>query len=157
MSDHEQNSENHDGHEQDHEHEHDHGRIYIQVFIGLLICTGISAGIGWMISEEMFEGKELLGWGIMLSVSCVKAFLVITFFMHLKWEKGMWKWVLTIPASITSLFLMVMLVPDVGRRTHYYTDERLDRAAYEIVEPAVPVTGLQDSSHDDEHAESATH
>ncbi|MBT4845922.1 MAG: cytochrome C oxidase subunit IV family protein, partial [Planctomycetaceae bacterium] len=88
MSDHEQNSENHDGHEQDHEHEHDHGRIYIQVFIGLLICTGISAGIGWMISEEMFEGKELLGWGIMLSVSCVKAFLVITFFMHLKWEKG---------------------------------------------------------------------
>ena len=60
MSDHEQQPENHD--------DHDHGRIYIQVFIGLLICTGISAGIGWMISVGMFEGKELLGWGIMLSV-----------------------------------------------------------------------------------------
>jgi cytochrome c oxidase subunit 4 len=149
MSDHEQNSENHD--------DHDHGRTYIQVFIGLLICTGISAGIGWMISQEMFVGKELLGWGIMLSVSCVKAFLVITFFMHLKWEKGMWKWVLTIPASIMSLFLMLMLVPDIGRRTHYYTDERLDRAAYEIAEPAVPVTGLKDSAHDVDHAESTTH
>jgi hypothetical protein len=56
-----------------------------------------------------------------------------------------------------SLFLMLMLVPDIGRRTHYYTDERLDRAAYEIVEPAVPVTGLQDSVHDDDHADSATH
>ena len=149
MSDQEQNSENHD--------DHDHGRTYIQVFIGLLICTGISAGIGWMISKEMFAGKELLGWGIMLSVSCVKAFLVITFFMHLKWEKGMWKWVLTIPASIMSLFLMVMLVPDIGRRTHYYTDERLDRAAYEIADPAVPVTGLENSSHDADHAESPTH
>jgi len=110
-----------------------------------------------MISQEMFAGKELLGWGIMLSVSCVKAFLVITFFMHLKWEKGMWKWVLTIPASIMSLFLMLMLVPDIGRRTHYYTDERLDRAAYEIAEPAVPVTGLKDSAHDVDHAESTTH
>ena len=149
MSDQEHNSENHD--------DHDHGRTYIQVFIGLLICTGISAGIGWMISKEMFVGKELLGWGIMLSVSCVKAFLVITFFMHLKWEKGMWKWVLTIPASIMSLFLMVMLVPDIGRRTHYYTDERLDRAAYEIADPAVPVTGLENSSHDADHAESPTH
>jgi cytochrome c oxidase subunit 4 len=155
MSDHEQQPENHDDH--DHDHEHDHGRIYIQVFIGLLICTGISAGIGWMISEGMFEGKELLGWGIMLSVSSVKALLVISFFMHLKWEKGMWKWVLTIPASIMSLFLMVMLVPDIGRRTHYYTDERLDRAAYEIVEPAVPVTGLKDSTPDEDHVESATH
>ena len=149
MSDQEHNSENHD--------DHDHGRTYIQVFIGLLICTGISAGIGWMISKEMFAGKELLGWGIMLSVSCVKAFLVITFFMHLKWEKGMWKWMLTIPASIMSLFLMVMLVPDIGRRTHYYTDERLDRAAYEIADPAVPVTGLENSSHDADHAESPTH
>jgi caa(3)-type oxidase subunit IV len=149
MSDQEHNSENHD--------DHDHGRTYIQVFIGLLICTGISAGIGWMISKEMFVGKELLGWGIMLSVSCVKAFLVITFFMHLKWEKGMWKWMLTIPASIMSLFLMVMLVPDIGRRTHYYTDERLDRAAYEIADPAVPVTGLENSSHDADHAESPTH
>ena len=149
MSDQEHNSENHD--------DHDHGRTYIQVFIGLLICTGISAGIGWMISKEMFVGKELLGWGIMLSVSCVKAFLVITFFMHLKWEKGMWKWMLTMPASIMSLFLMVMLVPDIGRRTHYYTDERLDRAAYEIADPAVPVTGLENSSHDADHAESPTH
>jgi hypothetical protein len=55
-----------------------------------------------------------------------------------------------------SLFLMLMLVPDIGRRTHYYTDERLDRAAYEIAEPAVPVTGLTDSSHDAGHVESAT-
>ena len=52
---------------------------------------------------------------------------------------------------------MVMLVPDIGRRTHYYSDERLDRAAYEIVEPAVPVTGVNENMHDDGHAESATH
>jgi cytochrome c oxidase subunit 4 len=54
------------------------------------------------------------------------------FFMHLLWEAN-WKWVLTIPASFMSLFLMLMLVPDIGWRQNNgfarYSNERLLYAA----------------------------
>ena len=127
MSDHDVNTEDHEDHE-----DHDHMPTFNRVFVGLMVCTAISTLVGILISKGVFDGNELSGWGIMLTVSCVKAFLVITFFMHLKWEVGTWKWVLTIPASIMSLFLILMLVPDVGMRTNHYTDERTDRAAYKI-------------------------
>jgi hypothetical protein len=41
--------------------------------------------------------------------------LVILFFMHLKWEAN-WKWILTVPASLMSMLLVLALVPDVGLR-----------------------------------------
>ena len=51
----------------------------------------------------------------MMAVSCTKALLVILFFMHVKYEAN-WKYVLTIPASIMSMLLILALVPDVGLR-----------------------------------------
>ena len=51
----------------------------------------------------------------MMAVSCAKSMLVILFFMHVKYEAN-WKYVLTIPAAMMSIFLMMMLVPDVGMR-----------------------------------------
>ena len=39
------------------------------------------------------------------------------FFMHLIWEAD-WKYVLTIPASIMSVFLVLALIPDIGMRVH---------------------------------------
>ena len=154
MSDHDVNAEHHEDHD-----DHDHMPTFKRVFVGLMVCTAISTFVGTLISKGVFDGNELSGWGIMLTVSCVKAFLVITFFMHLKWEVGTWKWVLTIPASIMSLFLILMLVPDVGMRTNHYTDERTDRAAYEIPDhdvAAVNATGLGDAS-DGEHSEDDGH
>jgi hypothetical protein len=50
--------------------------------------------------------------------------LVILFFMHVKYEAN-WKYVLTIPAGMMSIFLMLMLVPDVGLRLHHASQERL--------------------------------
>ena len=51
----------------------------------------------------------------MMAVSCAKAALVMLFFMHLKYEAN-WKYVLTIPAAIMSVLLMLLLVPDIGWR-----------------------------------------
>ena len=65
-----------------------------------------------------------IAWALMMAISCGKALLVIMFFMHLLWEAN-WKWVLTIPASMMSVFLVFMLVPDVGRRGNNYSEERL--------------------------------
>jgi cytochrome c oxidase subunit 4 len=48
--------------------------------------------------------------------------------MHLLWEAN-WKWVLTIPATFMSIFLTLMLVPDIGMRQNngfaHYSEERL--------------------------------
>jgi cytochrome c oxidase subunit IV len=49
--------------------------------------------------------------------------LVILFFMHVKYEAN-WKYVLTIPAGFMSIFLTLMLVPDIGLRMHWYSSDR---------------------------------
>src|SRR3990172_9046137 len=114
----------------DHPDDHSHGGIgkYLVVFAALCVLTGASFftySSYWPFSKEV-------AWAFMMAVSCTKAMLVIMFFMHLLWEAN-WKWVLTIPASCMSIFLLLMLVPDVGMRQNNgyarYSQERLLYAA----------------------------
>jgi cytochrome c oxidase subunit 4 len=95
------------------------------VFAGLLVLTGISF---WLGNSTIKETMPATAWAGMMAVSCGKAMLVILFFMHLKWEAN-WKYVLTIPALMMSIFLVCMLIPDVGLRQRRYSEERLIRAA----------------------------
>ena len=62
-----------------------------------------------------FHDEPKVSWTFMMAVSCTKAMLVILFFMHVKYEAN-WKYVLTIPAAFMSVFLGLMLIPDVGMR-----------------------------------------
>ena len=113
--------------EADHAADHDdhaHGGIrqYLMVFATLCVLTTLSFVVGNSSLMTTPEHKKF-GWALMMAISCGKALLVIMFFMHLLWEDN-WKWVLTIPASMMSIFLVLMLVPDVGRRTHNYDENR---------------------------------
>ena len=128
-------------HGHDNPHQHAHGGLgkYLAVFAALCVLTGISFGVA---NSTLMESK-FTGWAIMMAVSCAKALLVIAFFMHLIWEAN-WKYVLTIPASIMSCFLVLMLVPDVGYRTRHYSEERLLYSA-----PAVE--GERSVTHGGEH------
>lgn len=107
----------------------DHGGLgkYIAVFFALCFLTACSF---WTYSDYWPQSLDDAGTKriFMMVVSCTKALLVILFFMHLKWEAN-WKWVLTVPASIMSVFLMLMLVPDVGWRMRHASQERLLHAA----------------------------
>lgn len=117
----------HDTNEHDDGSGHDdHGGFgkYIAVTIALLVLTITS----FAIAKSPIMNTESVGWTGMMAVSCAKASLVILFFMHLKWEAN-WKYVLTVPASIMSIFLMLMLVPDIGRRTNHYSETRWLHAA----------------------------
>jgi len=109
-------------------HDPGHGglRKYLIVGILLAILTAISFATGS--SQMLMHDAKHLGWTIMMAVSCCKALLVMLFFMHLIWEAN-WKYVLTIPASIMSMFLLLMLVPDIGYRYRSYSEERLLHAA----------------------------
>jgi len=109
----------------------DHGSIgkYIQVFLFLCVLTG--ASFFTYSTYWPFHATPSVGWAFMMAVSCTKALLVMLFFMHLKWEAD-WKYVLTIPASVMSVFLVLALVPDIGRRVnglYPYSGERLPYVA----------------------------
>jgi len=144
-------------HKKDHGHDspdagHSHGGTgqYIKVFIALCVLTSMSF---FTVSDYWpFHDTPAVGWVFMMAVSCTKALLVMTFFMHLLWEAN-WKYVLTIPASMMSVFLVIALVPDVGLRFRNYSEERLINAS-EISADAHG-SGHEDAdqhdSKDDEH------
>lgn len=103
--------------------------VYLSVFASLCVLTLISFLVGN--SQVLRVNAPQVMWAAMMAVSVAKALLVMLFFMHLKWEAN-WKYVLTVPASMMSLFLVLMLVPDVGRRTRTYSDDRWLHAAQPI-------------------------
>ncbi len=142
------------GHQDSHE-AHDTMQ-YIYVFLALCVLTGAS----FFTYSDLwpFHAQPEIGWTFMMGVSCTKAMLVIMFFMHLKYEAS-WKYVLTIPASIMSIFLIIALFPDVkwrsetivgGRRP---SEERLKHMAHE---PLYPRHAVSDETHDehDPHSKS---
>lgn len=121
-------------HDDDHDHGdathagHEHGGTgkYWAVFVALCILTMFSFLTYFPIWYESIPVP--VSRAFMMAVSCLKALLVMSFFMHLIWEAN-WKYVLTIPAGLMSIFLMLMLVPDVGCRYPKYTEPRLIHAA----------------------------
>lgn len=134
----------HAGHD---DHDHDHGGTgkYWAVFLALCVLTGASF---YTCSDAWpFKETKSIGWAFMFAVSCTKAMLVILFFMHLKWEAN-WKYVLTIPAGMMSIFLVLMLVPDVGLRQRKYAEERKVFAA----EPAEHHAVAHGDGHSEGHA-----
>jgi cytochrome c oxidase subunit 4 len=129
--------------------DHDHGGVgkYLLVFAALCVLTGAS----FFTYSSYWPFDKHVAWAFMMAVSCTKAMLVIMFFMHLLWEAN-WKWVLTIPASFMSIFLMLMLVPDIGWRQNNgfarYSDERL---LYAADPPSVEHAEEQAAEHELSH------
>lgn len=126
---------------------HSHGGTgkYLMVFVALCVLTTLS--FFTYSSYWPFRDTPAVGWVFMMAVSCTKAMLVICFFMHLIWEAN-WKYVLTVPASLMSVFLVVALVPDVGQRIRYYAEERTLYASEEQ-EPMHGHAGHDPVGHDE--------
>ena len=127
MSEQASQSTHEDGHGHD---EHGGSGKYIAVFVALCCLTAISFAVG---SSDTVMATPAVGWTLMMAVSCAKALLVVLFFMHLIWEAN-WKYVLTVPASIMSIFMLLMLFPDIKFRTDNYSEERWLHAATPYVQ-----------------------
>ena len=133
----------------------DHGvGKYVLVFVALCLLTGCS----FLTYFEFWRNHlhPAVGWAFMMGVSCTKAALVILFFMHLKYEAD-WKYVLTIPATIMSIFLTLALVPDVGMRVRRYSDERKEFAATAADTQAMVTASVAESREHGAHGSSAAH
>jgi cytochrome c oxidase subunit 4 len=148
----------HDHAQQDRHDVHDeinHGGIgkYLVVFVALCLltlCSFVTYFDFWR-THVPYEVSRAL----MMAVSCTKAMLVIMFFMHLLWEAN-WKWVLTIPASFMSVFLMLMLVPDIGwRQDNGFARYSRDRLRFAADPPAVEAA--EEKAAEEELSREATH
>jgi cytochrome c oxidase subunit 4 len=104
-------------------HEHGHGGlgVYLAVFLALCFLTTMS--FLTFTPYWPWRDQPQVGWAFMMAVSCTKALLVVLFFMHVIWEAN-WKYVLTIPAAMMAIFLVIMLIPDVGMRNRMVSQER---------------------------------
>jgi cytochrome c oxidase subunit 4 len=106
----------------DDDHGEHHGNMKTFVYVFLSLC-GLTTASFVCANLDIVMSTPAVGWALMMAISCTKAMLVITFFMHMLWESN-WKFVLTIPASMMSLFLVLMLLPDIGLRTRHYSESR---------------------------------
>ena len=65
-------------------HTHDHTKWYIATIIALFFLTGIT-----VFAASINFGSNTTNLFIAMAIATVKASLVVMFFMHLRWEKGM--------------------------------------------------------------------
>lgn len=124
-----------------HGDDHGHGGNGKYVVVFFLLCILTMASFLTFFPFWRDNVSVSVSRTFMMAVSCMKALLVMCFFMHLIWEAN-WKYVLTIPAAMMSVFLVLMLVPDIGLRYDKYTRERLIHAADAI---------QHDLAHDGDH------
>lgn len=126
-------------------HAKSHVKLFAIVFVALLGLTVVSFGV----ANSSLMDTPAIGWAAMMAVSCAKAFLVIAFFMHLRWETN-WKFVLTIPATVMSILLCLVLIPDIMHRSEDYNRMRRKFAAEPIeINPTSMVSTEADSTEAD--------
>ncbi len=99
-------------------------RRYLQVFAWLAILTAVEIGVIYMPIAH-------LAIGIMLCVlAATKAALVAMFYMHLAFEKRTLAYIALTPALLC-VFLIFMLLPDLGAVTRALTHAVAGAAATE--------------------------
>jgi len=86
---------------------------YFWVWGALLILTAVEVVLAY---RQVFQPVAMLE--VLLVLSVIKSALIIGYFMHLKFESALMRWMLVI--SVTALFVIMYLFffPDAGRILH---------------------------------------
>jgi len=85
-------------------------RPYLVVFAALCVFTAMSFFVNYFVRENHISATT--GFVLILGVAVVKAVLVATYFMHLKWDWGK-LYFLIIPAFVLAPMAMFALLPDI--------------------------------------------
>jgi len=88
---------------------------YLAVFGALCGLTLVSVGF-----DLLPNPPKLALVALVFGVATAKAYCVMAWFMHLKFE-GAWKYIVLVPTSLLGLGLVLALLPDIA--IHYYTVE----------------------------------
>jgi cytochrome c oxidase subunit IV len=91
-------------HEQEHQHQVVHPKTYVMILLALIVLTATTTGVAFI---------DLGIWNpvVALAIACIKAVLVVLFFMHLRYSSKLMK--LTVFAGVfTFLVLITMTLTD---------------------------------------------
>ncbi len=77
-------------------------KTYVLVWVGLILLTGVTVSVAGM-------NVGRLGIIVALLIAAFKSGLVLSYFMHLKYEKGLLIFKLMIPGIIVILILFIGL------------------------------------------------
>ena len=100
-------------HVEEHEEVHEEGskRLFVSVWVWLLILTGIEVFLAYIHLPIHFMLVILMG------LSIIKAALIMSYFMHLRFERL--SLVLTlVPALVICICLLLVFFPDSFRSEH---------------------------------------
>lgn len=137
MSEHTEHTEHHaDG------HEGGHHVNYFAIYVALLILFLISVA-GPEVGER--TGLRWITLVTAFGIAFVKANLVISNFMHLKWEKRLMKWLLA-----TSVILMVIMVAGIAPDVLNHSGRNWENMAAQEAVAAGMGGGDHDEDHEDE-------
>lgn len=83
---------------------------YFWVWGGLLVLTGVEVWLGY---TQVFEPVHMLE--VLLVLSVVKSALIIAYFMHLKFERALMRWLLICSVVACFFIMYFFFFPDAGR------------------------------------------
>ena len=79
-------------------------RLYLVVWVWLFV---LSVG-SYMVDILQFQG--LLRWGLILALMALKAGLIISIFMHMRWERLALSYAILVPPVLILIFVMMMAI-----------------------------------------------
>jgi cytochrome c oxidase subunit IV len=94
-----------------HEHEHGGTAVYAKTLIALLILTAITVIAAGF---DFGQGNVVIA----LTIATIKGFLVVLFFMHLRWDKPVNRIIAMAGFLFLGIFLMFDLI-DYNARNNY--------------------------------------
>lgn len=87
---------------------HAHHKVnYLAIFFTLLALTVVTVAVAMVHIES-----ELVKVLVALLIACIKAWFVLTYFMHLKFE-GKLIYVITVVPCVLSVLIVTALIPDI--------------------------------------------
>jgi len=84
---------------------------YFWVWGGLLLLTAIEVWLGY--HTQLMTAVHMLE--VLLILSIIKSALIIGYFMHLKFEKALMRWLLVISVSTCFVIMYFFFFPDADR------------------------------------------
>jgi caa(3)-type oxidase subunit IV len=89
---------------------HDSKSQYFWVWGALLVLTAIEVVLGY---KQIFEPVRMLE--VLLILSIIKSALIIAYFMHLKFEHAIMRWMLVISVTACFVIMYFFFFPDAER------------------------------------------
>ena len=83
---------------------------YFWVWGALLVLTAIEVVLAY---KQVFAAVRMLQ--ILMILSVIKSALIIGYFMHLKFERALMRWLLVISVTACFIIMYFFFFPDAGR------------------------------------------